>query len=897
MKYLHSDDTIDKLDLSARAYHCLSRYGILTIGDFFALPNDALLNFRNLGVKTQEEIISLKESILNNTSTEYRLVDFSDVEVEQGIPAYDNDLVFTDRDGRYRCDYLIDKMELPIRAINCFDRNGFVYASDLIGITPEELENFKSLGSTTIPYIMEAYAALVFPECKDLPSDFTPNPKKFGALPCELSYMYGASAGSWRLLLQQLYDNNLVGSEDVLIDVLYRSQSMMDNLCEYLLRVIESQHDYTTRTWLSIHTPRHLLNTLYIEDALLMLENRQQVFIDEDDGIQRRYYSIKKYASLLEREDWKFALTMRLEGHTLEEIGMKMGLTRERVRQILDKALAKRPRVSEDEYLHLFERYKFSAEEFRDIFGFPNYVYSYLDTVAETKYSERLYYTDCLLDESIPTELRRKVEAYMYRNYLTLGGLRVALNRDDLLRYYIKNFVKDAMVFDDFNKAYIEWIESLDIETEKFIIASDRFFMSKLSKSNYVLWSFGKELRYYDFSSKDWDRFFGELNLLRYNNLEISTSLIFNENADLMSEYDVRNHYELHNVLRKVYPPTAFWKCEHMPIVVIGTASREEQMLDLLIEVAPISYAEICKQYEDRFGVEAATIGSIYLRSFGEYFHNGLFVIDVPPMPVDHVDYMMKVLDLDYYDIDEVKSIYKQHFPDSNVEEINSYNIKRLGFNTYSRYIIRDTFKTAHDYITTVLMEQDIIDFSQMRPQLARRLLDSQEMYGYKSERTLIQFAPKTYINIRRLEANGITRDTLNEYCQKILRFLPCDTYFTYKSIHKRGFYDELEDIGCDEVFYTSIMATDPNVSSFVTNGVRVMFSGKAKISLSSFLESIVVPKGKYYLDDLEDLLKYEYGIEYSHGKLIEMAKESNLYYNEIMQAVYDSYDTYLEEI
>ena len=52
-----SDDlSIEVLDLSARAEHCLQRVGVTTIGQLCAMNEEELFRIRNMGKKTFEEV-------------------------------------------------------------------------------------------------------------------------------------------------------------------------------------------------------------------------------------------------------------------------------------------------------------------------------------------------------------------------------------------------------------------------------------------------------------------------------------------------------------------------------------------------------------------------------------------------------------------------------------------------------------------------------------------------------------------------------------------------------------------------------------------------------------------------------------------------------------------------
>ena len=58
-----SDKPIENLDLSVRAYNCLKRSGISSIGDLLAKTNDEMLKMRNLGKKSYDEIIYKLDSL------------------------------------------------------------------------------------------------------------------------------------------------------------------------------------------------------------------------------------------------------------------------------------------------------------------------------------------------------------------------------------------------------------------------------------------------------------------------------------------------------------------------------------------------------------------------------------------------------------------------------------------------------------------------------------------------------------------------------------------------------------------------------------------------------------------------------------------------------------------
>ena len=74
MPYITRQDDISALPLSVRALNCLRRADIHTIGEMMDYPADELINIRNMGKKSVEEIQAFVQA-LNNGNGEYLLVE------------------------------------------------------------------------------------------------------------------------------------------------------------------------------------------------------------------------------------------------------------------------------------------------------------------------------------------------------------------------------------------------------------------------------------------------------------------------------------------------------------------------------------------------------------------------------------------------------------------------------------------------------------------------------------------------------------------------------------------------------------------------------------------------------------------------------------------------------
>ena len=91
-----------------------------------------------------------------------------------------------------------------------------------------------------------------------------------------------------------------------------------------------------------------------------------------------------------------------------------------------------------------------------------------------------------------------------------------------------------------------------------------------------VLNGFSETFRRYDFGKYDWKRFCRELDLSEFDGTEVSTALVYGYRRPLMARYDIRDEYELHNLLRRVWRGSDIdLRFRKILILVIGDGSRE----------------------------------------------------------------------------------------------------------------------------------------------------------------------------------------------------------------------------------------------------------------------------------------------------------------------------------
>ncbi|WP_330380505.1 hypothetical protein, partial [Anaerostipes hadrus] len=111
-----------------------------------------------------------------------------------------------------------------------------------------------------------------------------------------------------------------------------------------------------------------------------------------------------------------------------------------------------------------------------------------------------------------------------------------------------------------------------------------RTYENILNHCDYVLWNQWKRFRYYNIPELDFEELFSTLDLDQFEDIEFSTLKLFRDYPDLMQQYDIHDEYELHNLLKKIWPSeNGSIKFKKMPTIEIGTADPNNQVLDLLL--------------------------------------------------------------------------------------------------------------------------------------------------------------------------------------------------------------------------------------------------------------------------------------------------------------------------
>lgn len=870
---------IEEIDFSTRTHNCLKRANINYLSELMEMDEEKLYAISNMGKKSVNEVIELISLVKKE---EIKFENKEEKNEKPSIADWDMEL----KDGNF-----------SVRSYNALEKIGAVYFSEIIEKSKEEIEEIRNLGKASVIEILNkiyTYEVKIADKNDDIENKY--QYFDFLEIADECSNVYGIKKDHVLCLLAKINRDDSNASKETVLSSLYKTKMVKKALYSKVFGIIKDSEDGVTTEEIQSKLPKHLINTNILEE--IIAEQKRKEEIKESKGRHyAKYMTAREYAQILNDERHQRILNMRLDGKTLQECGDEFGITRERARQICEKIFDRRPRLEEDRYIYYFDKYEFDKENFCFIFEENEDAFYYLEAISNRKIEDLLPVEEIINDTKASNDIKKQVEKWNYRDCIMINGYPLLKNRQRFFRYIVKTFAKKKISYAKILEHYNQFLEDNNLSENTRVIIDKRTYENHAQACDYILWNFNRQLRYYNIFENDYSEFVNALCLEKYKDLEISTLKIYRDNEKLMWEYDIHDEFELHNLLKKIWDK--YGNCEvtfhKMPTLIIGNADRDRQVKDLLMKYAPISNDDFGARYEEKYGAKAATVLANYVDCIQEYFHNGVYAVDYEKMSDEQFGYMKKSLTEDFYMLSDVEEIFKTKFKDENMSLINAYNIKNLGYKIYCDYVVKNCYPSAKEFFRKMLTKENIVDTREEVWAKNSIVLYFNALYDLLYDRTIVEFEPKQYINISKLNEKGITKEMIDDYCEKAFDFAQNEDYFTIKSIRDNGFSHELDSFGFDDCFYSSLLAfAQKNFSYRKMGGNRLFLCGEKAVSLGSFLEYVLEEKEQIGIVELESYLAQKYDVRIDRYKLAEAIKGTNLYYDSVEAKVYRNYNLYL---
>lgn len=855
---------IEALELSVRAYNSIKRANIKTVGELVSLTEEELMGIRNLGQLTREEIIDKAKSFISDFENTYGLEIVGDSDDEEpGKFFYKGEILYN---------ISIAEMGLSVRAFNCLSRAGIITLDKLAEMSREDLLAIHNMGTGSVNEIMTVVSQLLEAE-----------------------------------------STRVATTEDELYEVkreYYNSELFRNQIKRLILTCLNKRGIEGASLYDLIDYAANMDDADFVESVFKAVLS-EMVSDGTIEIYQDRYK--RKYPSVLEAiedlpEDQKNIIASRLSGKTLEEVAKQNGVTRERIRQIVSSRLKslhnKYTYFSEDKYKYIFENYFINKNDWIEWIKESEYIFGYLQTMYK-RGNKPL--KQALEDRNVDAPIRRNIQAKEDEKYIVVGNKRIPRERKEVEDYVIYLYFQDEGTVEEFYEKYEQFLKEHDVTDANLLVTDEvrRTRENRISDSHKVLWKQNRRLRYYDIDGTDFDELFDTLCLEQYENTEISTLKFIRDFPDLMKEYDIRDEYELHNLLKKACDPSRYNAIDfgRMPGIKFGNSSRASIARDMLFRLAPVSQDDLADALSEEYGFLPQSIKANWLDGIDVYYLNGYYHVEdeINNLVSDaQLNELKSIMTDSFYFFDEVAAMFSRVLGQA-VKEPSSIVLKRIGFKVFSGYVIKGE-DTATDYFYNEMTREDIVDHSRYGTRIRQIMAYNIVMNALKEEYVIFEFEPFKFVNSRRLQSFGIEKADIIKYCNEVKQFVGENEYFTIPWLRKQGFVSKLDDLGFNDFFYEAILAMDPGIFSFIQRtgkrkGAALLRVGESQGSKNDFLISLIEREGSIDREDLISLCKNNYGLYYSEHNLFTAIEESDVYYDSIMEKFYANYSMYYDEI
>ena len=858
--------------LSVRSYNLLRMSGIQTLSGLMTVSQEDLAGLPGMDDAALDEIQRLRGGWLK--AHRAVLLEKTVSEKPDALPLADLISLPENRDAAVAYaevhDCPIEALGLSNRAKNQLLKNGYEKLSDILFLTASELSALSAMGTQSVKDVLERRSAWLEQNAGDL--------RAILAGDTSVLRPPAPSDEALRAEILRLYDG-----------VPYAGFSLQD-FADKLPDNAETEQI------------KRCVGSLLAAGELEYVDYRCY-------RVYPKFAEVVQLCPKLSDRDKEIALR-RLSGKTLEDVGKEYGVERERIRQIMKKCLHKAQTqlkaetgaelFDEDYYLYFYQTYALDRKDCAQWFGISTDSIIYLDLKTEKHLAEPL--EDAQEDLRLGSGLRQRVRNYINRDKLFLDGRWIPKKRGVLERYVVENFCTEDVSYDEFQTLYNTFLQDQGVSYDEDVYLTDAVKptrKNRLRDSRFLLWKQHETLRAYDIDGRDYADLISGLGLNDLENIEISTQKLVEEHPDVLAQYDIRDQYELHNLLRKILSNGDLhdFQIERTPNILFGQFDRNKAIMDIIAANAPITQQKLLEMIHEEYGHDAGTIAGTYLAPFSAYYHQGEYRTDQKLMTPEHQSALLDALDGDFYFIEKLKSIYCRMFPDADPEEINRRNLKSMGFEVRSNYALRN-YSSLNAYFREMLTREDLLDITELRRRYTYVQAFSMNLMELKRSLEVVEYEPNKLIAFRRLNAAGIERADIEAFCDAVYDIVEDGSYFTIKSLRLAGFETQLYELGFSDWFYANLLLSDSRFSYVVTFRNYVFFKGKTEVTTRSFETALIRAAGSIDVYDLQRMLEETYGCTVSDRlDLIYKVQDSAVFYDRHMDRLYDSESRYWREV
>ena len=245
------------------------------------------------------------------------------------------------------------------------------------------------------------------------------------------------------------------------------------------------------------------------------------------------------------------------------------------------------------------------------------------------------------------------------------------------------------------------------------------------------------------------------------------------------------------------------------------------------------------------------------------------------------------------YSLSEVTKLVHDYFPDENdiVGIVQSW-----GYTVREPFVFKGVTNPA-SYFRKVFLESDILASSPYLLRFDNSPVIRTALSSLESGYDIIEFEENQYISIHKLQKFGVDKRCIERFCNNVKRAMFNNRFFTATTIARANLCQEIDSLGFGETFYSSLLKNSVLFEKTYFGKTIIYSFSNRKVSGTDVIEEIVRINHRISLDELILALQNEYGITISRAALLSRIKDTSLYYDSILDYIYQDYESYYADI
>ncbi len=593
----------------------------------------------------------------------------------------------------------------------------------------------------------------------------------------------------------------------------------------------------------------------------------------------------------------------RLEGKTLQEIGEAEGVTRERIRQVVDAALRRARPLKEDEWQGLFEAYDLNQEQFAAITGLGQLSFGYLSLTAKSKRAERRPLVQALEDAGVSDWVKGAIrDGNILTDCVFDGDELIAANKADIIKHLLVQRVGGpALTLEELYDGYRAFLASHGLEESGRLDPTGlRAFGALLDRTSFVMCAKTpadedgdrRGIRYYDSEARDFSPLVAAISKLAEKfDAEISAEALMTEAslADVLAPLDIRNGYELHQVLYAWCADIPGVRLGRAPMLTLGAGDRRRQVLELISEIGPVDVGRLADEYAARYGVRPMTFKANYLDGLEQYSHDGLYSYEAAALDEGQLATLRGILTpvQGWCSAAMVREKFLSRYSSWSGELVTAENMARAGFSICDGLLVRDGFDLRSAFAGMIAGAQSFrLCEGEFTGDVCSNSVFVSELNKAVRRFEVLEVRKGEYLSIKAF-AGGMapmTPEGFSSFVDGIVARMVPDRPYSVKSLRALGLMDELDAVakaqGLDDFFEESVLSLGYVGGALKRTSVAFtsLFARTAGgFSVCDAIEWYVRRRGSLSVQQLADILESEHGVVANLANLRFAVQRSSL--------------------